>query len=493
MIRAVAPRRTPAIDAGGDDAHQSREEPVPRLRQPGTWFRPQYWGISARSAFVSATVVLVAFVVAGAGLAFLLYRSLLAGVDDAAAARVGDVVAALRYDTPAELDAALLDTDQRVVAVQVIDSSGNVGARSASAPEVPLIAPSTIGTGIRIGLPDEASPDGDMRISGQTVDARGGTYTILVGAGSEAVEATVVTVIVLLSGAAPIVMVVAGAVTYLLVSRSLRSVDAIRARVAEISTSDLAERVPVPSNYDEISALAVTMNQMLARIEAGHDAQRRFVGDASHELRSPVQAILSALDVAAVHPELFNSELAKSTLRPEAQRMEALVEDLLLLARADERGLTLRRKDVDLDDLASNELGRLLIHETTLTVDADLTPTRLTGDPGGLSRVVRNLLDNAARHAACRVELRVYPEGNSAVLTVGDDGPGIPEAERARVFDRFVRLDSDRSRRGGGSGLGLAIVSEVVAAHDGCVTISERTGGGALFTVRIPLAGPTDK
>ena len=247
MIRAVAPRRTPAIDAGGDDAHQSREEPVPRLRQPGTWFRPQYWGISARSAFVSATVVLVAFVVAGAGLAFLLYRSLLAGVDDAAAARVGDVVAALRYDTPTELDAALLDTDQRVVAVQVIDSSGNVVARSASAPELPLIAPSTIGTSVRIGLPDEASPDGDMRISGQTVASRGGTYTILVGAGSEAVEATVVTVIVLLSGAAPIVMVVAGAVTYLLVSRSLRSVDAIRARVADISTSDLAERAAIES------------------------------------------------------------------------------------------------------------------------------------------------------------------------------------------------------------------------------------------------------
>ena len=177
------------------------------------------------------------------------------------------------------------------------------------------------------------------------------------------------------------------AVTYLLVARSLRSVDAIRTRVADISTSDLGERVPVPTNYDEISALAVTMNEMLARIESGHDAQRRFVGDASHELRSPVAAILSALDVAAAHPELLNEELATSTLRPEAQRMESLVEDLLLLARADERGLALRRKDVDLDDVASNEMGRLL-RETTLTVDADLAPTRLVGDPGGLSRVV---------------------------------------------------------------------------------------------------------
>ncbi len=300
------------------------------------------------------------------------------------------------------------------------------------------------------------------------------------------------TVLVLLAGAAPIVMVVAGgAVTYVLVARSLRSVDAIRTRVADISTSDLSERVPVPANYDEISALAVTMNEMLGRIEAGHDAQRRFVGDASHELRSPVQAILSALDVAAVHPEFLNDELASSTLRPEAQRMKSLVEDLLLLARADERGLMLRSRDVDLDDVASNEVSRLL-RETTLTVDADLTATRLLGDPGGLSRVLRNLLDNAARHASTRVEVRVYPQADTAVLTVGDDGPpGIPEAERARVFDRFVRLDTDRSRRGGGSGLGLAIVSEVVAAHDGCVTISDRPdGGGALFTVCLPLASP---
>lgn len=440
---------------------------------------------------MSATVVLVAFVIAGAGLALILYRSLLAGVDDAAAARVADVAAALRYDAPSELDAALLDTDQRVVAVQVIDSTGAVVQRSASAPDVPLIPPSAIGTALRVGLSDDASPDGDMRISGQTVGTPGGPCTILVGAGSEAVEATVVTVLLLLSGAAPIVMVVAGVATYLLVARSLRSVDAIRARVADISTSDLAERVPVPSSHDEISALAVTMNEMLARIEAGHEAQRRFVGDASHELRSPVQAILSALDVAAVHPELLEGELADSTLRPEALRMKSLVEDLLLLARADERGITLHRRDVDLDDLASNELGRLL-RETALTVHADLTPTRLLGDPGGLSRVLRNLLDNAARHASSAVELRVYPEGDTAVLIVGDDGPGIPAADRVRVFDRFVRLDADRSRRGGGSGLGLAIVSEVVAAHHGSVSVGQRSGGGALFTVRIPLATAAD-
>ena len=350
-----------------------------------------------------------------------------------------------------------------------------------------MIAPGTIGATLLIGLPDQASPDGDMRISGQAVDGKSGRYTILVGAGSEAVESTVKTVLELLAGAAPIVIAVSAAATYLLVGRSLRSVDAIRTRVADISASDLGERVPVPNNFDEISALAVTMNEMLARIEAGHDAQRRFVGYASHELRSPVTAILSALDVAAAHPEFLNEELATSTLRPEARRMESLVEDLLLLARADERGLTLRCRDVDLDDVAYSEMDRLL-RETELTIDADLVPTRLIGDPGGLSRVLRNLLENAARHATSRIELRVHPDGGNAVLTVADDGPGIPEADRARVFDRFVRLDTARARSGGGTGLGLAIVSEVVAAHGGIVSIGDRAGGGALMTVQLPLA-----
>jgi signal transduction histidine kinase len=229
------------------------------------------------------------------------------------------------------------------------------------------------------------------------------------------------------------------------------------------------------------------MNEMLARIEAGHEAQRRFVGDASHELRSPVAAIISALDVTAVHPELLDEELAATTLRPEAHRMESLVEDLLLLARADERGITLRRKDVDLDDLASNEMGRLL-RETSLTVDADLAPTRLLGDPSGLSRVLRNLLENAARHASSRIELRVRTDGAHAVVTVADDGPGIPEADRSRIFDRFVRLDINRSRSGGGTGLGLSIVSEVVRAHGGNVTVGDRPGGGTLLTVQLPLA-----
>jgi signal transduction histidine kinase len=267
----------------------------------------------------------------------------------------------------------------------------------------------------------------------------------------------------------------------------MRSVDEIRSRVAEISSSDLAERVPVPDNRDEISALAVTMNEMLARIEAGHAAQKRFVGDASHELRSPLATIVSALEVAASHPELLAHLLATNTLMPEAQRMQSLVDDLLLLARADEHRLTLRAEDVDLEDLAAGEVERLC-HRTRLVISTALAPTRITGDSGALSRALRNLLDNAARHAATLIEVKVDSDGQYATASVGDDGPGIPAADRRRVMDRFVRLDEDRSRSGGGAGLGLAIVSEIVAAHNGTVSIDDRPGGGTLVTIQLPAA-----
>jgi signal transduction histidine kinase len=258
-------------------------------------------------------------------------------------------------------------------------------------------------------------------------------------------------------------------------------VDAIRCRVADISTSDLAERVPVPTSRDEISALAVTMNEMLARLEAGHRAQRQFLSDASHELRSPLATIVSGLEVAEAHPELLDAELAVDTLLPEAQRMQALIEDLLLLARADEQSLVMRNEEVPLDELAELEAARL--RRDGCTIHTAISPARLIGDPAAISRVIRNLVDNAVRHAKSRVDIEVASQEGDVILTVSDDGPGIPEADRTRVFERFVRLDSARARSGGGTGLGLAIVAEVVAAHGGAVTIDDRSGGGTTINV----------
>ena len=235
--------------------------------------------------------------------------------------------------------AHFLTTNQRVVAIQLIAPNGKVVKRSGSAPATPLIPITEFDFNLRRGMPDDAVPNDDMRVSGQRVNTTSGEYTVIVGGGSEAVEAAARTVALLLAGGAPIIIAVAATATYRLVRRSLQSVDAIRSRVAEISTSDLAERVPVPSSRDEISALAVTMNEMLARLEAGHRAQQRFLSDASHELRSPLATIISGLEVAEAHPELLDAELAVDTLLPEAHRMRVLIEDLLLLARADEQRL----------------------------------------------------------------------------------------------------------------------------------------------------------
>ncbi|MGV0744687.1 HAMP domain-containing sensor histidine kinase [Mycolicibacterium sp. XJ870] len=447
---------------------------------------PRYWGVSARSAAVAGSVVFVALTVAGAVLAAVVYRTLLAGVESAAVHRLGQIAAALEADGPQRLDPALLATDRRVLAVQVMTAAGEVVRRSPSAPAAPLIPIEEIEPGLQIGIPEHASPFGQIQFSSGTVETRGGRYVVLVGEGTDAVVSTVEAVAIALAVWTPIVMAVSAGATFVLVRRSMRSVDQIRSRVADISTSDLAERVPVPDSRDEIAALAQTMNEMLARIEAGHTAQQRFVADASHELRSPLTTIISALEVAADHPELLDDQLAISTLMPEAQRMRTLVDDLLLLARADEHGLAMSRDDVDLDDLVGWEAEKLR-RETSFDVHADVRPTRVTGDAIALARVLRNLVDNAARHADSLIEFAVHPDGDHAVISVGDDGPGIPASDRLRVFDRFVRLDPDRSRRGGGSGLGLAIVAEVVAAHHGTLRIDDRPAGGTRVTVHLPL------
>ena len=442
-------------------------------------------GISARSAAVSAIVVFFALALAGGGFVTILYRWLLGGVDDATAGRVSRIVEALHSNSPDDLDSALLTTNQRVVAIQVIAPDGKVTARAGSAPDTPIIPVTAFDLNLRRGMSDDAVPNDDMRLSGQRVNTPSGEYTVLVGGGSEAVETTARTVALLLACGAPLIVAVAAAATYGLVRRSLKSVDAIRNRVAEISTSDLAERVPVPDSRDEIAALAVTMNEMLSRIEAGHRAQQRFLGDASHELRSPLATIISGLEATELHPELLDAELAINTLLPEAQRMRLLIEDLLLLARADEQSLILRKEQVLLGDLAEVEVNRAR-RDARCMIHTDISAVCFIGDPGAVSRVIRNLVDNAVRHAKSRVEVRVGGRDGDATITVSDDGPGIPAAERARVFERFVRLDSDRARSSGGTGLGLAIVAEVVAAHGGTVTIDDRPGGGTTLTVVLP-------
>jgi signal transduction histidine kinase len=284
----------------------------------------------------------------------------------------------------------------------------------------------------------------------------------------------------------PVLLVVVALTNWFAVGRALAPVEAIRREVDAISAAQLHRRVPQPKTDDEIGRLAATMNRMLARLESARNSQRRFVSDASHELRAPITTIRQHAEVALAHPDRVTAHELADVVLAEQQRMQRLVEDLLLLARADER-VPLSRAPVDLDDLAFEE-GRRLRSTTSVAVDTSgVGAAQIQGDADALRRVLRNLGENAARHASNRVAISLETRGSDVVLTVDDDGPGIPESERDRVLQRFVRLDEARSRDDGGSGLGLSIVDEVVRAHGGAIAITQSPLGGARVQVTLPV------
>jgi len=448
--------------------------------------RPTSWGVRTRSALAAAMVVAVAMVIAAAALLLLLKSSLESSSDSASVTRTRDISRQLVTDAPAELDPVLLATDGRSTLIQVVDAAGRVSAASPGAPQSPL-AGTRLGPGVeqQLGRYDVVGSSEDYRMTARGVTGPSGQLTVLVAAGQQTTEHTLTVVALLLGGGIPLLVLVVGVATYALVGRSLLSVERIRTRVAAITSADLSERVPVPAARDEISRLAETMNAMLTRIEVAHAAQRRFVGDASHELRSPLATVTAALELARDRPEVLDAALVSETLLPEAVRMRHLVEDLLLLASADERGLSLHLGDVDLDDVVDAEFRRLRAG-SELRVTASIHPVRVYGDAARLARVVRNLTDNAACYARNTVHLQVFQEGSHGVLIVSDDGPGIAPSERIRVFERFVRLDTDRARSAGGSGLGLAIVAEILTAHHGSIEVRNSSTGGAEFLLRLP-------
>jgi signal transduction histidine kinase len=313
-----------------------------------------------------------------------------------------------------------------------------------------------------------------------------GPVTVLFGKTLETVTESTAAVTGLLVAGIPLLLLVVGAASWRLVGRALAPVEAMRAEVDSISTEELHRRMPQPESDDEIARLATTMNRMLARLEEGHARQRRFVSDASHELRSPVTAIRQHAEVALSHPDRTSTEELAEIVLEEDVRLEGLIEDLLLLARMDERTLRLRTEAVDLDDLLFEEAARL--HRTTdLRIETGgVSAVRVAGDRRQLSRLLRNLTENAARHAHGSVALSVRETDGNVLLAVDDDGAGIPDPERQRIFDRFVRLEEARDRDSGGSGLGLAIVREISAAHRATVAVRGSPQGGARFEVLFP-------
>ena len=440
-------------------------------------------GVRVRTTLAAVLVVGAALVIASAGMVWQLRRSLTDNIRDAAQLTAETIADTIMDDESSDVIESG-DADEEFV--QVIDPTGRVVASTAnmkgSAPAVDLQA----NRNTRIeGLPFE---DGPFMVVAVAVPLPEGPQTVLVGRTLEPVADTTSAVIGPIAFGIPMLLLVVAVVTWIVVGRALAPVEAIRSEVQTISGDHLDRRVPVPPADDEIAHLATTMNTMLDRLEEGRDRQRRLVSDASHEIRSPIAAIRQHAEVALAHPEQTDGQELAEVVLAEDLRLQRMVEDLLLLTRIDEGTLALRRSQVDLDDIVLAEASRLRASDTGVRVDTrGVSAGRVLGDEAHLDRLVRNLLDNASRHAQTTVTVSLQSVEGDVILTIDDDGAGIPARDRKRIFERFERLDEARDRDSGGTGLGLAIVLEIVHAHRGTVTVSDAPTGGARFEVRLPL------
>lgn len=432
-------------------------------------------GIRARITSIAVAVVAVALIAGAVGFWFTLRSSLIGQLETA----VAQDAAAWADQVDESGSESLPDVDDDRF-WQVVDrDSGSVAAASDLVEDLAALADRDGGVAPLVQL-------GDDGVFVGAADREGGDWVVVAGRSTAEADATLGSVATLLAISVPLVIVVVGITTWLAVGRALAPVERMRRQVDAVSASDLSKRVENPGTPDEIGRLAHTMNGMLSRLDTAQRTQRRFISDASHELRSPLAVLRQYAEVAAAHPERVSPRELTDTVLSEGARLERLVQGMLVLAKADEEALTATPADVDLDDVLYSEAQRIR-STTTLTVEASgVHPVRIRGDAGLIAQALRNLVDNAIRHAQGRIVLACTTETGGVVLTVDDDGPGVPPADRARVFDRFVRLDDARSRDAGGSGLGLAIVHEIARLHGGSVRISDSPWGGARFELRLP-------
>lgn len=378
---------------------------------------------------------------------------------------------------------------------QVIDESGRVLAASETAEGLGMLLPpgSDDGGTVRIVGEDAnfvLEPDDVDSDSDSSADSTGpsGELTVIAGRSTEEVSDTLGTVVPLVIAAVVVLLALLATTTWFVVGRALRPVDGMRREVDAVTATNLDRRVADPGSDDELGRLAQTMNRMLDRLDESQKSQRRFISDASHELKSPLASLRQYAEVARLYPDRVTAEDLSDAVLDEGARLERLVQNMLVLAHADEHSLAVTRHPVDLDDLLLAEAARLRA-STGLAIDSSgIGAGRVLGDSSLLAQVVRNLADNGARHATGRLSLALSEAGTTVTLSIEDDGPGVDKADRERVFDRFVRLDDARAREAGGSGLGLAIVREIVVAHGGSVLLGDSSLGGARVEIRLPAA-----
>jgi len=452
--------------------------------------RWQAWTLHRRVLVASAAAVTFVIVLGVAAYVTALDRVLFSAAQDAARVQAAEIASVI-HDGEQPPTTALRDIPSQGSILQVLDGGGQVVASSDQALRRSAItqlraAPGVIDVDQVAGIPGELGEPYAIVVEGARAPG-GAQYVVVVGTPLDVEAKTVRTATILLALGASALLALLLFLISRAVQQALRPVERIRSEVARITQVRGRGQITVPPTGDEIARLAETMNLMLARLEQSDATTRRFISDASHELRSPLATIRAAIEVSpsgTAHPDPTRDEV----IHGEALRMQRLVDDLLTLAKADD-GLPLNLDEVDVDDLLEAEVRRLRA-TGDVPVEATIAAARVLGDRAQLSQALRNLVDNAARHTEGGVQLAVSSVADDVVVMVDNDGPPIPEDRRELVFDRFARLEESRERDSGGSGLGLAIVRTIVTAHGGTVRATQTPSGRCRFEITLPAAGP---
>jgi heavy metal sensor kinase len=344
---------------------------------------------------------------------------------------------------------------------------------------------------------------GGYRLALLRMPLRGEPHTIVAAQALHGIRDTIERVALAFLVTIPLFLLIAGIGGYLLARRALAPVATMSRRARELGASTLHERLPVKNPHDELGELATMVNELLGRLESAFAQQRRFVADASHELRTPVAIIRAEADVALVRVTRSEQEYrdALQIVRDAGERLSHIVDDLFLLTRADSGHQPLRPEAIYLEELVADVVRgmRLLAARRTIQIElADVAESPYEGDPDLLHRMLLNLIDNAVKHGPLGsvVRVRLTHASGAYRISIADEGLGIPPDAHERVFERFYRVDHTRARAGtvtrSGAGLGLAIARWVAEAHGGRLELARSSASGSEFVVVLPAVPPSD-
>jgi signal transduction histidine kinase len=457
----------------------------------GDWIRRR--SVKTRVTFASTLLLSLVLIVGVLTLTGLAKRSLLQQSDETLNDRInGFLDDVVTNNLP--LNVPLTGRESGVV--QIIDRNRFVRSATPGLQATPQLNVFPVVRGrvryrtVRLAI--EGGPPATMRIAGLRVGDAGEPFDIYVASDLASIDTTVSRLERSLFLGVPLLVFLFALIAWRTTKWALRPVTEVADAVDLAAPNDMAERVPVPAANDEIARLVQTMNSLLTRVAETRQRERRFAADASHELRTPLTTARLNLEIALSQPTIESLSLAADLTLVEIDRLDSLARDLLELTRLDKRQVRSIAQATDVSLLMSTEVAQRQTHSNMRTYS-------LTAANGAVShvsiplilRVVRNVLNNAERHAVSCIDVRVLVEGGQVVVEVYNDGASIAAADRARVFEPFTRLDEARDRDEGGAGLGLAIAAEIMAAHDGTLAIVDDPRGGTTFRLALPAVAET--